>query len=86
MAGSSMAAPSDVTKVTELNKMITADGEQMQKMGDFMIKTGALLEERGTKYNDNDMMMAAKDLSVYGHKNQKDGKSMTEGNVMEMGM
>lgn len=86
MAGGSNAAPTDTTKVVELTKMITADGEQMKKMGDIMVKASALLEERGTKYNDNDLMMTARDLSVYGTKSQTNGKSMTDGNVTEMGM
>ncbi len=85
MVGGSSAAPAtDSTKVADLTKMVTADGVQMQKMGDIMVKASALLEERATKYNDNDLMMTAKDLSVYGTKSQTNGKSMTEGNVTKM--
>lgn len=86
MTGGSNTAPADTTKVAELTKMITADGEQMKKMGDIMVKASALLEERGTKYSDNDLMMTAKDLSAYGTKSQTNGKSMTDGNVTKMDM
>lgn len=87
MAGSGSAAPAtDTAKVSELTKMITADGEQMKKMGDVMVKASTLLEERGTKYNDNDLIMTGKDLSVYGTKSQTNGRSMTDGNVTKMEM
>ncbi|OGZ04948.1 MAG: hypothetical protein A2845_04410 [Candidatus Lloydbacteria bacterium RIFCSPHIGHO2_01_FULL_49_22] len=86
LSGGSNVASTDSTKVAELTKMITADGEQMKKMGDVMVNASVLLEDRGAKYNDNDLSMAAKDLSVYGTKSQTNGKSMTEGNVTKMDM
>lgn len=86
LSGGSTMTPKDSTQVAELTKMIAADAEQMKKMGDIMVNASVLLEDRGARYNDSDLMMTAKDLSVYGAKSQANGKSMTEGNVTKMDM
>jgi hypothetical protein len=43
-----------------------------------------MLTDRGTKLNDQEMVMRGKDLSVNGAKHQEDGKSMMKGDMMGM--
>lgn len=72
------------TQVGEMTKMMKEDGMSMEKMGTIMMRGGSLLEERGAKYNDQDMVMMGKDLSTNGKKHQEDGKSMMSGDMMGM--
>lgn len=71
-------------QVQEMTDMLKADGTSAEKMGGLMIAAGATLEERGVKYNDQEMVMMGKDLSVNGKKHQEDGKSMAGGDMMGM--
>ena len=72
-------------QITEMTAMMKADGGRMEKMGTLMIEGGKMLEERGTKYNDQEMVMKGKDLEVNGAKHQQDGMSMMDPKSM-MGM
>ena len=72
-------------QITEMTAMMKADGGRMEKMGTLMIEGGKMLEERGTKFNDQEMIMKGKDLEVSGAKHQKDGMSMMDPKSM-MGM
>ena len=72
-------------QITEMTAMMKADGGRMEKMGTLMIEGGKMLEERGTKYNDQEMVMKGKDLKVNGAKHQQDGMSMMDPKSM-MGM
>ena len=72
-------------QITEMTAMMKADGGRMEKMGTLMIVGGKMLEERGTKYNDQEMVMKGKDLEVNGAKHQEDGMSMMNSKSM-MGM
>lgn len=86
VSGSNSVKSMNNAKIAEFSTMIIEDGKQMQKMGDIMIKASTLLEERGTTYNDSDLIMMAGDLSAYGTKSLKNGKSMTDGNMATMEM
>ena len=72
-------------QITEMTAMMKADGGRMEKMGTLMIEGGKMLEERGTKFNDQEMVMKGKDLEVNGAKHQQDGMSMMDPKSM-MGM
>ena len=54
-------------------------------MGTLIVEGGKMLEERGIKYKDDEMVMKGKDLEVNGAKHQADGKSMMDPKSM-MGM
>ena len=71
-------------QVSDMTMMMKLDGANMEKMGGLMMEAGAMLQDRGTKYNDQEMVMKGKDLSVNGAKHQSDGKSMTGGDMMGM--
>lgn len=71
-------------QVQQMTDMMKSDGVSMEKMGGIMMNAGAMMEERGTKYSDQEMVMMGKDLSVSGKKHQADGHSMTGGDMMGM--
>ncbi len=82
--GQNGASTANASLVQQMTDMMKADGTSMEKMGGIMMQAGVLLEERGTKYSDQEMVMMGKDLSVNGKKHQSDGQSMTGGNMMGM--
>lgn len=83
-AGQGGASTVNAAQIQQMTDMMKIDGASMDKAGGTMMQAGALLQDRGTKYNDQEMVMMGKDLSVNGTKLQGDGKSMTSGNMMGM--
>ena len=83
--GNTNVSAKTAQQITEMTAMMKADGGRMVKMGSLMIEGGKMLEERGTKYNDQAMVMKGKDLEVNGAKHQQDGMSMMDPKSM-MGM
>lgn len=71
-------------QVQQMTDMMKTDGASMERMGNIMMQAGTTLEERGTKYDDQEMVMMGKDLSANGKKHQEDGKSMMGGDMMGM--
>lgn len=82
--GQNGASTVNTSQVQQMTDMMKADGMSMEKMGGMMMQAGVLLEERGTKYSDQEMVMMGKDLSANGKKHQSAGQSMTGGNMMGM--
>lgn len=84
VAGKNSTNSTHAEEIQQMTDMMKSDGESAAKMGGMMMTAGAMLEDRGTKYNDQEMVMMGKDLSVSGKKHQQDGQSMTSGNMMGM--
>ena len=82
--GQNGASTANAAQVQQMTDMMKTDGTSMEKMGGMMMQAGVLLEERGTKYSDQEMVMMGKDLRANGQKHQFDGKSMMEGDMMGM--
>jgi len=83
-AGHKAADGVSTKQVDEMMHMMMEDGGRMEKMGMLMVEGGTMLEERGTKLNDPEMISKGKDLKVSGEQHQKDGRSMMEGDMMGM--
>jgi threonine aldolase len=74
----------NAAQIQQMTDMMKTDGTSMEKAGGMMVQAGTLLQDRGTKYNDQEMVMMGKDLSANGAKHQADGQSMTGGDMMGM--
>lgn len=72
-------------QVEQMAQMMKGDGEEMARMGGMMMDAGKMMEEGGTKYGDQQMVMMGKDLSANGKKHEENGKSMMGGDMMGMG-
>ncbi len=83
-AGQNGASTANAAQVQQMTDMMKTDGTSMDKAGGMMVQAGQLLQDRGAKYNDQEMLMMGKDLSTVGKKHQSDGQSMTGGNMMGM--
>lgn len=83
-AGKNGTDTSNADQVAEMAMMMKDDGTRMEKAGGMMMTAGMMMEERGTKNNDQEMVMMGKDLSASGRKHQDDGKSMVAGDMMGM--
>ena len=59
-------------------KMMTDEGESLNKMGEIMKISGTLMQDRGAKYQDNEMISQGKDMQAVGEKTQKKDRSMAE--------
>lgn len=71
-------------EVAEMTMMMKNDGARMEKIGGMMMQMGGVVEERGTKYDDQELIMMGRDLSVSGKKHWEDGRSMMGGDMMGM--
>lgn len=83
-AGKNGANTLNEKQVAEMMTMMKDDGTRMEKAGGMMMAAGMMMEERGTKNNDQEMVMMGKDLSATGKKHEEDGKSMMKGDMMGM--
>lgn len=72
-------------QVEQMTEMMKEDGVAMARMGGMMMNAGKMMEEGGTKYGDQAMVMMGKDLSANGKKHEADGKSMMGSGMMGMG-
>lgn len=84
VTGQKSANTVNTAQVQQMTDMMKSDGESAIKMGGMMMQAGSMMEEKGAKYNDQDMVMMGKDLSASGKKHQEDGQSMTKGDMMGM--
>jgi hypothetical protein len=82
--GQKSSATINAAQVQQMTDMMKADGERMEKMGGMMMSAGTIMQEKGTTYKDDAMLMMGKDLGANGKKHMEDGKSMTEGDMMGM--
>lgn len=84
VAGKNGADTLNAKQVAAMTMMMKDDGARMEKMGTIMMHAGGMMEERGTKYSDQEMVMMGKDLVANGKRHEADGKSMMEGDMMGM--
>lgn len=82
--GQKSATTINAAQVQQMTDMMKTDGERMGKMGGMMMSAGTMMQEKGTTYKDDTMVMMGKDLEANGKKHMEDGKSMTEGDMMGM--
>lgn len=84
VAGQRTVSTASTAQIQQMTDMMRTDGASMNKAGGMMMQAAVFMEERGTKYNDQEMVMMGKDLGAIGHKHQMDGQSMTGGDMMGM--
>lgn len=76
-SGNTSAA--DAKKMQDSITMMKEQSATIKKMGEIMKNNAAVMQQAGTKYNDQDLMMSGKDMETLAAKYTKDNESQASG-------
>jgi hypothetical protein len=82
MVGQTSDAGMSGENIAQTEEMMKTAEASMQEMGKQMLASGVMMQELGTKYNDETLISTGKDFVILGEKSQKETE---KSNKMMMG-